>query len=109
MTMERKIKFWILVIVIAALCSACSTDNKSGQGQEEATKPPPQIRVETLPSLTPPPPLSTETVVLPTLEPTAAQVFIWPTPDEAALEDQINSMMDEMDNKLKSENINIKP
>ena len=107
--MERKAKFWILVIIVAVLCAACSTDNSSGQGQEDATKPPPQVRVEILPSLTPPPPLPTETVTVPTLEPTAAQVFFWPTPDADALANQIDSIMSEMEQKLKSQNINIKP
>jgi hypothetical protein len=107
--MERKTKFWILVTVVAVLCTACSTDNKSGQGQGDATKPPPQVRVGALPSATAPPPLPSEAVAVPTLEPTAAQAFIWPTPDEAAIEDQIGSMIDEINNKLKSQNINIKP
>jgi hypothetical protein len=109
--MERKAKFWILIIIVAVLCAACSTDNKSGQGQGDATKPPPQVRVGALPSITapPPPPLPTEAVAVPTLEPTAAQAYIWPTPDEAALEDQISSMMGQIDNKLKSQNITIKP
>jgi hypothetical protein len=106
--MKRKVKFWILVLFAAMLCTACSTDNSSGQGQEDATKPPPQVRVGTLPTATALPPLPTETVLVPTLEPTAAQVFIWPTPDEAALEAQINSMMDEMDRKLKSQNTTVK-
>ena len=107
--MERKLKFLILVTVVAVLCSACSTDNSSGQGQGEATKPPPQVRVGILPSATAPPPLPTKAGAVPTLESTAAQVFIWPTPDEDALADQIDAMMNEIDNKLKSENINIKP
>jgi hypothetical protein len=105
--MERKAKFWILVIVVAALCTACSTDNSSGQ--EDATKPPPQVRVGILPSLTPPPsPIPTETVIAPTLEPTA-QVFFWTPPSSDDLANQIDSLMNEIDQGLKSQNTTIKP
>jgi hypothetical protein len=62
--------------------------------------------VETLPTPTALPP--TETVA-PTVEPTAAQVFFYATPDSDALEDQISAMMDELDRKLKSQNFTIKP
>ena len=108
--MDRKAKLWILVIVVALLCSACSTDNNSGKGQGDETKPPPKVRVEALPTGTALPPLPTEAAtVAPTLEPTAAQVYIEPTVDEDALANQIEAMMDDIDQKLKSQNINIKP
>jgi hypothetical protein len=99
----------VLFRSVVVLCTACSTDNSSGQEQGAATKPPPQVRVETLPSATALPPLSTETVVVPTLEPTPAQVFVWPTPDEDAIGDEIDSLINEIDNKLRSQDINIKP
>jgi hypothetical protein len=108
--MAQKTKFWILVAVVVVLCTACSTDNSSGEGLGDVTKPPPQVRVEALPTGTAPPPLPpTEVVIVPTLEPTAAQVFFDPTPDVDTLADQIDSMMNEIDQKLKSQNINIKP
>ncbi len=107
--MKQKAKFWILVLVLAALCSACSTDNDSAQEQGEATVPPPQVRVELLPTATELPPLPTETLPAPTVEPTPAQVFFWPTPNVEELANQIEAQMDEIDNKLKSQNTNIKP
>jgi hypothetical protein len=110
--MKQKIKFWILVAVVAMLCSACSTDNNSGQGQGEATKPPPQVRVETLPTLTPEPMLATETVVEPTAElNAAAQSNVWQaqTPDIEAQADSIEADMDAIDNQLKNQKFILKP
>jgi hypothetical protein len=109
-TSKQKFIFWILVAVVVALSAACSTDNnKSGQGQEDATKPPPQVRVETLPTNTALPELPTEAIASPTVEPTAAEAFVWPTPDEDTIVNDIDSLMNDIDNKLKSEDINIKP
>ena len=108
--MKRNLKFWILIVAVALLCAACSTDNSSGQGQQgDTTKPPPQVRVEALPSATALPPLLTD-IVTPTIEPTAAQVYVAPPPpDEDALANQISAMMDEIDRKLKSQDLLLKP
>jgi ABC-type phosphate/phosphonate transport system substrate-binding protein len=105
--MGQKVKFWFLVIVIVVFCAACSTDDISDQEQGDATKPPPQVRVGLLPTSTPLPP--TETAIAPTPSPTAAQVFFWPTPNAEDLANQIDSLMSEIERKLKSQNTNIKP
>ncbi len=104
-------KIWILVAVVAILCSACSTNNgsSSNQGKDEATKPPPQVRVETLPTLTPIPIIATETAVASTAQPTAAQFFAWPTPDIDAQADSIQADIDEIENQLKNQKFILKP
>lgn len=107
---NQKTIIWILVAAIMLFGSACSKDNNSGQGQVDPTKPPPQVRVEALPTLTPVPVLPTETVVAaPTVEAAAGPVFAWPTPNEDEIANQIESIMDEMDNKLKNQNFILKP
>jgi hypothetical protein len=112
---NSKIKFWMwaLVAVVAILCSACSTDNgsSSNQGQAEATKPPPQVRVETLPTLTPIPVIPTETGTAPTVEPTAqaAQGYEWQPPDIDAQADSIAADIADIQNQLKNQKFILKP
>jgi uncharacterized lipoprotein len=109
--MNVKIKLWILAMAIVILCSACSNDNKSGQSQDEATKPPPQVRVETLPTLTPVPIVPTETGMAPTVEPTvaAAQGYEWQPPDIESQANSIEADMNEIDNALKNQKFILKP
>jgi hypothetical protein len=102
---NKKSMLWVFVALAALLSAGCSTDNTSGQGQGDAAKPLPQVRVEALPSATAslPPPTA---VVTPSLEPsaTSAQVYFDPPPDSDAIANQIDALMDEIDRKLKSEN-----
>ena len=107
--MNKPKKFWVFVAIIALLSAGCSTENTSGQGQSDALKPQPQVRVEALPSLTASPPQPT-TEAVPSLEPTAtsAQVYFDPTPDTEAIANQIEALMDEIDRKLKNENFVLK-
>lgn len=110
--MSRKAVLWILLALIGLICTGCSTDNSnSGSSQTESVKPPPQVRVEILPSATSASlPLPEETIT-PTLEPTAApaEIYVWPTPDEDAIINQIESMMDQIDQKLNRQDLNLKP
>jgi hypothetical protein len=52
--------------------------------------------------------LPTETVVS-TVEPTAAQTFFWTEPSVEDQANQIDADMREIEQKLKSQDINIKP
>jgi hypothetical protein len=109
---KNKTAFWILWILIALACAGCSTDNTVGGNQTEAVKPPPQVRVEAMPSATLAPTTEAPASTLePTLEPTVAQVQagVWPTPDEDAIVNQIDAMMDQIDQKLRSQDLLLKP
>ena len=107
--MNTKMKFWALVVMFALISAGCSTNNNSGQGSDN--KPKPQVRVEAMPSATPTlPGLADNSAPTPepSASPTAAWMYYDPTPDEDALASQIQSMMDDIDRKLKSENFILK-
>lgn len=94
--------------MIALLCAGCSTDNTSGQDGETA-KPPPQIRVEAMPTATATLVPPTEVVTV-TPEPTVAQVYIAPEPpDEDAIANDIDAIIADMNRNLKSQDLLIKP
>lgn len=111
--MNRKLKFWILLAVIAVLSSACSTDNNSSsrQDQDTATKPPPQVRVESLPTFTPAPVLPTETGIAPTVAPAApaGQDYGWQPPDIETQANGIEADINEIENGLKNQKFILKP
>lgn len=109
--MKRKTTLWFFLALVVLVCVGCSTDNSiSGNGQAEAVKPPPQMRVVALPSATATLALP-EQALAPTLEPTAtsAQIYTWATPDEDAIVSQIDAMMAEIDRKLNSQDLILKP
>jgi hypothetical protein len=102
---------WLILPLIALLCAGCSTDNStSSKGQTDAIKPPPQVRVMALPSATatlvPP-----EETVTPTIEPSAtpAEAYTFPTPDEDAIVGQIDAMIEDINRKLNSQDLLLKP
>jgi hypothetical protein len=95
--------------VIALLCAGCNTENTSGQGQGDVTKPPPEVWVEAMPSATATLPLPTD-VVTPTIEPTAtAEVYVWATPDVEAQMNQIEANMAELQRELDRQKFILKP
>jgi len=110
---NRKTLLWIFCILIALACAGCSTDNTVGGNQTEAVKPPPQVRVEAMPTATLAP--TTEAVIPPTLEPTleptAAQVQYDapPTPDVDAIANELEAEMDAIDQKLRNQDLLLKP
>jgi len=107
---KRTATLLILITLFALGSAGCSTDNTStGGSQTEAVKPPPQVRVETMPpTATLPLP---EELLTPTLELTAtpAQVYTWPTPNEDEIINQIDSMMDQLDHSLNTQKFNFNP
>jgi hypothetical protein len=50
-----------------------------------------------------------EVAPTPTIEPTAAVVFSWPTPNVDEMADQVGALLNDMKQRLKGQNINIKP
>jgi hypothetical protein len=102
---------WFFSVLIALVCVGCSTDNTTSDSQTEAVKPPPQVRVVTLPSATPSVSSTEESPAAPTIEPTVApaEVYFWPTPDEDAIVNEIDAMIDEINQKLNSQDLLLKP
>ena len=100
-----------MVVLISMVCAACSTKNTNGQGNGDDIKPKPQVRVGALPSDTPSAPVQVD-VAAPTPEAspsaTAAQLYYDPTPDEDAIVNQVQSLIDDIDRGLKSANFNLK-
>ncbi|MEI7847855.1 MAG: hypothetical protein WCK35_18790 [Chloroflexota bacterium] len=107
--MKKQFIFSIMVFLVFIFTVGCSKDNTTGQ--MDPSKPQPQVRIEIKPS--------PSTVVIATaLNPettseaivtvTPAQLLYDPTPDSDAIANQIESMMDEIDRKLKSENFQLK-
>ena len=98
-------------MLLALITAGCSGEKNTGQGQAEVTKPQPQVRVQAMPSATATLPLPVE-VAAPSPEPSATfvpgEVYIEPTPDEDAIVNQIDTMMDEIDRKLKNEDFLLK-
>lgn len=100
--MPRTLKLLVWAVCLVSLLSACSTstDDSSGPGATDATKPPPQVRVELLPTLTPLPVTPTE-VTTNTPEPTVpVQIYIDPPADEYAVSDQVEASMDDLERSL---------
>lgn len=103
-----------VLLILVSLASAGCAGKTSSQGEKSGASnlPQPQVRVEALPSATPAPTLKVEAVVLP---PTASatapvlQYYIEPTPDEDAIANQIQSLIDEIDQKLQSQNFIFNP
>ena len=93
------------------LCAGCSTDNITSGSQTQVAKPPPQVRVVAAPSATATIAITEEAVVAPTSEATAtsAQVYVWPTPDEDAILNQIDTMIEDINQKLNSQDLLLKP
>ncbi|HEY3312132.1 MAG TPA: hypothetical protein VGK00_10880 [Anaerolineales bacterium] len=101
----------VFITLLALITVGCTTGKNTGQG--EVTKPQPQVRVQALPSATATLPLPVEAAAPPpvasaTVAPAAGQVYIEPTPDEDALVNQIDSMMDDIDRKLRNEDFLLK-
>ncbi|MCX6080237.1 MAG: hypothetical protein NTW32_11945 [Chloroflexi bacterium] len=106
--MNKNIKVWVCVLIIVLFSTGCSTGDVSGQGQVDTTRPQPQVRVETLPSKTPEAVLEVTNTSEPDLTATPAALYYDPTPDVDLLANQIESMIDEIDRKLKGENFSLK-
>ena len=109
--MNKKIRFWALVALIVLISTGCSTKNNSGQGSGDSSKPQPQVRVEALPSATPTLPALADNSAPtpePSVSPTPGWIYYDPTPDEDALASQIQSMMDDIDRKLRNSNFVLK-
>lgn len=101
--MKRALKFWILVAITILISTACSTkDSSAGQGQEDATNPPPQVRVEVIPSPTAPAEIPTEAVTGTPESAAPVQVYIAPPVDEFAISDEVEAMMNDLDRGLKN-------
>ena len=109
--MNRKNSLYFFLAATILMCAGCSTGNTSGGKQTEAVKPAPQVRVEAMPSATATLPLPVDETVPATIEPTAtlSQVYILPTPDEDAIVNQIDGMMDDIDKKLRNQDFLLKP
>lgn len=109
--MKRLTKVWFFVILIALVCVGCSTDDITSDNQTEAVKPPPQVRVVVLPSVTPSVSITADAPATPVIEPTAtlAEVYIWPTPDEDTIVNEIDAMIDDINQKLNSQDLLLKP
>ena len=106
--MKNKLIFWVLVILTILVISGCSNDNTTGQ--IDSSKPQPQVRIQTKPSATilVPTEISTPPASEISATSTAAPIYYDPTPDSDSIANQIESMMDEIDRKLKSENFLLK-
>ena len=70
--------------------------------------PQPQIRVESLPSATPAPVEVITNTPEPELTATPAVVYYDPTPDSDLLANQIESMINDLDRKLRNQNFILK-
>jgi predicted small secreted protein len=108
--MSPKRRFTILlaltVVLTAVLLAGCS----GGSGQGDTLKPPPNIRVAELPSATATLEVpAMEIPATPSLVPTAAVVYYDPTPDSDALANQIDSAINDIEQKLRSQNLLLKP
>lgn len=107
--MNPKMKFWMFFALIALLCAGCNTEKTSGQGQGDVTKPPPQVRVEAMPSATATLPLPTEVVTSTPEAVATAEVYVLPTPDVEAMANQIEANMDELERELNNQKFILKP
>jgi hypothetical protein len=99
---NNTIKFLVIVSLVALLSTGCSSNNN---GNGDSLKPQPQVRVGARPSSTPEPTVQVDNLALtaaPSPSAAPAQLYYDPTPDEDAIANQIQSMMDEIDRKLKS-------
>ncbi len=107
--MSRVWKSLVWVVFLAVFCAACSGNKDGSSGPEnEATKPPPQVRVELLPTLTPLP-------ITPTAEATSTaevaapvQIYIDPPADEYAISDEVEAMMNNLDRDIRILDNNLK-
>jgi len=108
---NRKAMTWIFLALIALMCAGCSTDNTTSGGSQDTVKPPPQVRVEAMPTATVVFSAPTEAAAA-TLEPTAAPAQVYypaPTPDEDAIMNQIDSTISDMNQKLNSQSLLLNP
>ncbi|HEY3311047.1 MAG TPA: hypothetical protein VGK00_05340 [Anaerolineales bacterium] len=108
--MKKIISFLLFAIITGLLLAACTTENT--KHNEEPSMPQPQVRVGALPTVTAAPPNPMEMAApSPAASSTAtpALYYIEPTPDEDAIANQIQALMDEIDRKLQSEKFIFNP
>jgi len=105
---KKYASLFALLLVTAVLLSACSSEGTSGQAVNP--KPPPNVRVQALPSATASPePPQPEIAPTSSPQPTEQVYYYDPTPDPAALESEIEAVMDDIDKKLNSQDLLLKP
>ena len=106
--MKKKLFLVLLAAVFSLVLIGCSTDNSNGK--TDPNMPQPKVRVELKPTATPSPTQIIEPTATPeaVTSPTPEWFYYDPTPDSDSLASQIESMMDEIDRKLKSENFQLK-
>jgi uncharacterized lipoprotein len=112
-SVNNKTGFLVFITIIALLMAGCSSDNNntSGSDQGDASKPQPQVRVVVNPTATAglPAVAAENTVSAPdsTTTVTAPEQVLTsepePTADEDAISNEIESLMDDLDKKLNSE------
>lgn len=109
--MKRIFPGLVLALVVLLMLAACDFSDQSRSGQPTEDLPAPQVRVEFLPSATPPPATLTATVEPPTLTPEPV-VYVQPLPtldDSQYLVDQVESLLNDITRSLDQTDTRLKP
>ena len=104
--MIRNARILICMLILMAFASACSTGGTTGQA--DTPMPQPQLRAASLPSATPAPVQEVTSTPLPELTNTPAPLYYDPTPDVDMLANHIESMISDLERKLKNQNFILK-